>query len=702
MTAQVLNFDKAREVKLSPFIAQDYIPNRDILKSYHVQAAIYLANYYGHDYKHVLELCEKVFIPNENGFKEAKFGVFKKNKHGDRVPTIMGASEFFNTVRQNNWVLSPSLVAYKHADDEQSVNSIGTETFMAFRALYKGKMKEAIAVGDDEAKKAFDEFQKALKIFNNAQSGGMSSSGTPLFNKSGHTSLTSTCRIVTSTANLLNERLITGNRLLLSYDKTMELFLSTLAFSRRDEIQDVINEYKMNYATVDQVMDMVNRCASYYWNNPSQLKAIRLFLKGLNKLELTIILCTMDLRGLYTTNKELMKRFFNEWCHIPVMPEGFKAEDGIKPANDDYETMIVTKLGRKPGKDEMAYVNGYHVEMERKWASFISAFLRADIPPTSIFSIKELVRENVLTSDTDSMIYSVDMIIDDYVDDEESGICFNAAMTYFIRCASVDQHARLSVNMNVANRFRNRLTMKNEYLFSSYVTTLMSKHYYAMQLMLEGVLHKVPKLELKGVHLRGIKIAKMVREFTNRLMRNVLDAIYKKKKLDAADILGEIGDLERALFSDIEAGGVTWLRKENIKEESAYSNPESSIHYYHELWESVFSASYGKAPDLPYRAVKVNLALHNKSKMKVYFDSLGENAYTKNFSEYISSRPKLTAVYIPEDMVSSLGGIPKELLPIVDTRLIIQQNFKSIYAILESLGLYFMNSKVTRLVSDEH
>ncbi|TQH42753.1 family B DNA polymerase, partial [Pseudomonas aeruginosa] len=128
--------------------------------------------------------------------------------------------------------------------------------------------------------------------FNNSQSGGMSSSGTPLFNKSGHTTLTSTCRALTSTANLINERLITGNRLLLTYNKTMELFVSQLQFADRDLIQSVIDEYEMTYATVDQVMDMVRRCTAYYWDNPVKLRAIEQFLRDLTPLELTIILCT--------------------------------------------------------------------------------------------------------------------------------------------------------------------------------------------------------------------------------------------------------------------------------------------------------------------------------------------------------------------------------------------------------------------------
>lgn len=687
---------------LSPFLEEEYVPNRNLLQNYHYMAAAYLTSIYKWDYKTVLELVEKVFVPNQNGYKEAKFRVFKKNKYGDRVPDVMPAREFFQTVQDNNWHLSPSFVAYTHTNQEQSINSIGTETFIEFRRLYKGKMKGAISAGDKEAAQAFDEIQKALKIFNNAQSGAMSSSGTPLNNKSGHTTLTSICRSLTSVANLMNERLITGNRLLLSYNKSMELFISTLAFAKRDKIQAVIDKYQMSYATVDQVMDMVKRCSAYYWNNKTQIGAIREFMEALSPLELTIILCTMDLRGLYTTNKELVKRFFDEWCLVPEMPASFENVTSLKPANDDYKTLCTTKLGKKATAEQSAYLNSYHVSLEVKWRDFIEAFLKADIPPSGVFSVKELVRENVVTSDTDSMIYSVDAIIDDYITDKKDELAFNGVLTYFIRCIAVDQHARLSVNMNVARKFRHRLNMKNEYLFSAYFTTSMSKHYYALQLMLEGILYDDPKLELKGVHLRGIKIALKVREFTNKLMRDALDALYNNKQMDAPAMLKGVADLERLLFEELESGGWSWLTKNGIKEESAYSNADSSIYFYHEMWKQVFAETYGDAPELPYRAYKVNVTLDNKTKVKQFTETYGESDVVKKMMEYIEARGSLTAIYVPIDMIESIGGIPKEILPIVDTRSLIAQNYKSIYAILESLGLYIMNSKVTRLVSDEH
>lgn len=691
----------------SPFLETKYKTNRNFLKAYHYQAAYMLSVLYNYDYDHLLELMQTFFVPNENGFKEAKFHVFKKNKQGDRVPMAMPTREFFNTVQQNNWHLSPSLVGYTHTDQEQSVNAYGTEQFIEFRRLYKGKRGQ-VPKGTD-AWNAFNEIQNALKIFNNAQSGGMSSSGTPLYNKSGHTSLTSTCRALTSTANLLNERLITGNRLLLSYNKTLEGFLAQLQYTDQQLMQDVITELNMNYATVDQVMDMVTRCARYYWSNPTRLGAIRLFLESLSPLELTVLLCTLDLRGLYVTNPELMRSFFNDWCAIPEVPADAKAEDYPKPANGDYYVLCITKLGVGATAVKINHLNAYHIEVEQKWERFLRVFFKSKIPPTGIFNVKEIVRESVMTSDTDSVIYSVDMVIEDYATDPDTALRFNGVLTYFIRSIAVDQHARLSKNMNVADRYQFRLNMKNEYLFASYVTTSMSKHYYALQLMVEGVLNidketgkLKPALELKGVHLRGVKIAELVRTFTDKLMRRVLDALYQRKTLDAPQILKEVADIERSLNDDITQGGWTWLTRNSVKDEAVYKTPDSSIYFYHKLWQECLSAKYGEAPALPYKAYKVTLNLDGKKKLQEFYDGLADENFKATVMNFLKDKTSLTSIYIPTDMINGIGGVPEEFLPYVDVRQLIKQNLKSIYAILESLGLFILNSKITRLCFDEH
>ena len=691
--------------QVSPFVDDDYVADRDIVKHYHNQASLLLSKIYNKSEEEVKPLVQEIFIPDYNGFREANFFVFEKDKYGDRQQTVKKAREFFKTVEDNNYHLSPSFVAYKHSDEEQSVNSIGTEKFLKDRSFYKGKMQEARERGDDYQRKAFNEIQNALKIFNNAQSGAMSSNGTPLNNKSGHTTLTSTCRALTSTANIINERLLTGNRLFINYEKTMEYMLSLLACTNLKRLDKVIKQLNMNYATTDQVMDMLKRCSSYYWNNEEQSNILNHFVSELlSPLERTAVLCIMDLNGLYTTNSKIVTEFLDDWCKTPTPPKGSKEDEYQKPANGDYYILCVSKLLDDVSKVGVNYLNEYHLKVEEKWKDFIEVFFKARIPPNGVFSIKEMIRESVLTSDTDSSIYTVDEVIDKYTQDPTTALRLNGVLTYFIRMLSVHQHAQLSKNMNVSNKNLGRLTMKNEYLFGSYVTTLMSKHYFATQLMVEGVMNKEVKMEIKGVHLRSSKVAKQIKDFAHQLMRDILDAVYEKRKLDAATILHQVAELERQIISDIEGGSPVWLGRATINNKEMYKDHETKItaYYYHELWNNVFGPKYGKAPPPPYSVIKINTTTTSKRKLEDYYDVLTDKDFKERLQTFLGDRDKLNAFYVPEDMIERLKGVPREMILGSDIRSIISQNLKSIYAVLETMGIYIMNKDVTKLVSDEH
>lgn len=686
---------------VSPFRNAKYEADRDFQKHYHNQTALLLSKEYNVDPEKLKPLVQEVFVPNYNGFKEAKIQVVEKNKYGDRELTVKSARQFFKEVQENNYHLSPSLVAYKHSDEEQSVNSIGTEEFLKARKLYKGKRQEAKASGDKVAERAFNQIQNALKIFNNAQSGAMSSNGTPLNNKSGHTTLTSTCRVLTSTANICNERLLTGNRLFLNYERTMENFLSLLVATDLKRLQFVMDSLGMVHATTPQVMDMIRRCAHYYWSDRKRLRMLEEFIERLNPVERTAILCVMDLNGLMTTNPKVMKNFLDDWCHVPSVPKDSKPEDFVEPGNADYYILALTKLGERPGKLEINHLNSYHLSVEEKWKDFIEVFLKSKIPPTGIYSIKEMIRESVLTSDTDSSIYTVDNLIDKYTDDLNTALRLNGVLTYFVRMIAVHQHAQFSKNMNVAEKNLYRLNMKNEYLFGSYVTTLMSKHYFATQMMVEGVLNHEIEMEIKGVHLRSSKVALQIKEFAHKLMRDILDAVYEKRKLDAAVILHGVAELERLIMKDIEDGSPVWLTRATIKDKEVYTNPDSSIYSYHELWESVFADKYGKAPEIPYTAIKINTNLDSKTRFTEYLERLKDPALAQRMRNFVT-KEKLTTFYIPMEMVGSIGGLPREMIEGADIRSIIKQNLKSVYAVLETTGIYLLNNNITRLVSDEH
>lgn len=708
-------------IKESPFKDVNYTKDRDLQKHYQEQMSFLLAKLYKIKQEEIKPLVSKIFKRQSNGFKDKFFKVAQKNKYGDREVKVMSAGDFFETVEEKNYHLSPSLVAYTNSDEEQCVNSIGTVKFLGDRKFFKGKRQEAKAVGNKEEERAFDQIQNALKIFNNAQSGAMSSNGTPINNKSGHTTLTSTCRVLTSLANICNERLLSGNRLFISYERTIENFLSQITNTDLKRLKKFMDTNSMVYPTTEQVMNMVRRCTYYYWSDSKRLKMIEEFVDLLTPIEKASIFLISDIKAIMETNPKFIDKFFKDWIRVPDFPEdGVLPEDkDIKPTNGDYYNLAISKLRINPNCKEdpeqekrnkedldkrIRHLNAYHLKVEEEWYDFIELFFKTTVPPSGIYSIKEMVRENVLTSDTDSSIYTVDELLEQYSgDNQEEGLNLNAALTYIIRMISVHQHAMFSKNMNVAQNNLYRLNMKNEYMFGSYVTTLMSKHYFATQVMVEGVMNTSIKMEIKGVHLRSSKVALAIKEFAHRLMRDILDSIYDNKKLCAPTILKEVADLERMISKDVlEDLNPVWLTTATIKDRDAYQKPESSVYQYHDIWMKSFANKYGAPPEIPYRAYKLSATTGNRNKLDEYLNSLEESGVKEGLKRVLETRKELNTFYIPVEVVEKDGKMPKEAVHAADIRTIIKQNLKSIYAVLETTGLYYLNEGITRLVSDEH
>lgn len=688
----------------SPFIDGDYNSDHDIHKHYHDQAALLISKKRSLPYEDVRKVVAERIRPNNGEFTDAKMQVLMKNKVGDRELKVITSSEFFGEVKRNNYHLSPSFVAYTHSDVEESINAIGTKRFIAQRNIYKKARDKARDAGDYHLINANNELQNACKIFNNAQSGAMSSNGTPLTNRTGHTTLTSTCRSLTSTVNMINEQLLAGNRFYNNYENTLASILARLRYTDFDQLEKVIKKYNMNYATFDQVKAMLRECTKIYWPNEKRFNELLDFVKLLNPLELTAVLAIMDFKGLATCNKEVTAEMLRDFCEIPEIPEAANEDDYLAPDNGDRYTLCVSKLLIKPSKLQLNNLNDHHVRMEQKWAEFIEIFLKSEIPPTDIYDIKDMVRDVVLTSDTDSSIYTVDLVVEEFTSDIDTALRLNAVLTYFIRMIAIHQHAQLSANINISKKNLYELSMKNEYLFGAYVTTLMSKHYFATQVMVEGVLNKKIEMEIKGVHLRSAKIAKAIREFTFKLMRQVLDAIYHKQKLEAAEILFEVGEIERAIIEDTKQGGWSWLTRNTIKSDDVYTKPDQSVYFYHKLWQECFADKYGDAPELPYSAYKLNVDLNSKTAIKNWLDNMADKELATRLENLFkeTSRDKFNSLYVPAERLTMLKSIPIEMIEAADVRAVIKQNLKSTYTVLEALGLFICNSKITRLVSDEH
>lgn len=685
----------------SPFVSDEYDVDRNLIKHSIDQYATVISKIQNLPFDDVKKDLIDYFKAKKDDFKSKRAKILIKNKNQDREVKVVPFSSVLKHVQDKNYHFSPSMIAYKHSDEEECVNAIGTRDFLANRKFYKDKRQDAKAEGNKDLYIKYNELQNAFKIFNNAQSGAMSSEGTPINNKTGHTTLTSTCRCLTSTANLVNEQFIAGNRFYNTPENTMQSIVARLRVTNFDKVLQVMEKYKLYYPTADDVLKIVERCSRRYWESRSTMQYIKMFMESLNKIELATIAYTLDLVSLYNFNKVFIKQFFDEYVKVPNVLEG---KDGVKPDNGDKYVLAISKLPPDPEKIEINQLNEYHMELESKYFDFMNIFFKSPIPPSGLFDVIHAVRDCVLTSDTDSSIYTVDAMTEDYTDDYEKGVRLNAVLTYFIRMISVDQHGQLSANMNVSKRNLRMLNMKNEYFFGSYVTTLMSKHYYASQRMVEGVANKEPEMEIKGVHLKSSKIAANIKGKAQEIMESVVNAVEQKKKLQAATILFEIGEMEREIINEIKNGKWSWLTRETIKNANAYTSPFSEKYMYHDMWEQCFVHKYGPAPELPYVAAKMPVDMGSKTKLKAWVESIQDTEIKERLITWLMEKGKdgLSNLYIPREILQNLGDIPTEFKEAIDYRTLIKQNCKSIYEVLHSTGIYVMNDNITRLISDEH
>lgn len=684
----------------NPFLSETYESDRNIIKHSINQYSELISKIHGEDKEEVKKNLLTYFKANKDQYKSRRAKIIIKNKVGDREVKVIPFSSVLKHVQDKNYHFSPSMIAYTNSDEEECVNSIGTRLFIANRKYYKNLRQDAKAVNDKDLYGKYHELQNAFKIFNNAQSGAMSSGGTPISNHTGHTSLTSTTRCLTSTANLTNEQFIAGNRFYHNPDTTLQSMIARIQVTDFKLLEQVMEKYKLHYPSSEDLMKRVKYCSSRYWDSEPQMKLIESFVDKLNSLECATILYTLDLFSLFNHNREVICTFFDKWCEIPEVDE----TKLLKPDNGDRYVLCVSKLPREHTKEQLQALNYHHVKVEKEYSDFLKVFFKSPIPPTGLFNVINAVRDCVLTSDTDSSIMSLDEMIDGYTKYNDVKIKLNGVITYFVRMISLDQHRQLSSNMNVSKKNLTLLEMKNEYYFSSYVTTDMSKHYYAYQDMVEGVTNKEPEMEIKGVHLKSSKIASVIKNKAEELMVMTLNAIKSGIPVNAAEVLHGIGELERGIVNDIQNGDYGWLSRESIKPAAAYTNPDSEKYLYHSLWEDVFSDKYGPAPELPYIGIKMSVDLSSKSKLNAYLEKIDDITIRDKFKVFLESKgkDKLTNLYLPMERAQNLKDIPLEFKQAIDYRTLLKQNLKSVYTVLHSTGIYYVNDSITRLVSDEH
>ena len=123
--------------------------------------------------------------------------------------------------------------------------------------------------------------------------------------------------------------------------------------------------------------------------------------------------------------------------------------------------------------------------------------------------------------------------------------------------------------------------------------TSLKKHYASILKIQEGVFYKKPRMDIKGVGLRGSNFSSGVLNYTTWFIETLIYDIYNNGTVDAEKKILEVLRFERMIYDSLMRGETQFLSIEPVKNREEYAEPDKSIFFNYTMWEQVFGEKYG-------------------------------------------------------------------------------------------------------------
>lgn len=631
-----------------------------------------------------------------------------KNEVGDMEKTTTTLSNYLKDTIEDNNIIVPSFTNYTHPSKKLSMHSDFLIKNVALRKKDKHQAFVYELNGDLEKYMYFNTMSNIRKIFNNSVSGAYGSKGTILSNFSAHYTLTSITRCMSSIGNITTESIVAGNKYFKDPDTTINYVIAVIHKANRNMIHRVVDKFKLYVPTADECMEMILYSSRWYWKDIDKENTIFNLINTLQDYELTALMYTNDLWHFKKYNedvtRDIIKGMSSKYTNLSDNPvdELYKAPEGIgnlvhlvcsddiKGINIDYKKLVNDdpKL-----LDLLASTsNGICKTMDKYWL-FFKAFFVTDILPTSIAYVKDMLRDSIVLSDTDSTCGSYDRWVEWYYGDYEfhSGAVGVAGAVMTINSQVMDHFIKVfCANMNIDKSNYEVLKMKNEFYWHVFVATNAGKHYYANTYIQEGNVFKEDKLERKGVHLIASSIKKDLQKMTKDILEEILETVKTKQPISLKKWVDRCAQVELEIIDTINKGDVSIFKTNPIKEAKAYKDvPERSPFKHHIWWNKHFGDKYGNPPEPPYTSVKIPLNLNNRTDVNNWLESITDIEIRNSLIEWNKNRTALDfkTFWLPLPIADRIG-IPEEFRKVINVKRIISDNLQPFYMVLESLGFY--------------
>lgn len=709
---------------INPFVLDhaDYVRKVDIVKDYTESQALYLHLMRGISLDVCRTFVRESLLPGKiNELKDPRTLILEQRKRGNRNKEETTFLQFLDEVQANKYLISPSMTVYRRP--EEIVSKLGEFTTFNVdeRNKYKKLQKKAKQDGDVIEFSKNNTLQTSKKENNNSLSGAFASSGNALYNKSSHSSLTSTCRCATSYANASNERFLAGNRHYYDAEVVMQDLINAERLAPREAIRLAIETYGLKVPTPQETWECIQKSSEKYWRNRLRQQDIKDFIENMTPEGRANIVYTGDLYQLAKLNHEFVREFIGSIAKPAEVTDKPHPEFGDVLGKADGDIIALVTLlcsdltagknlfeTKGPSPEIYYTVNATAVNVKiwlETYAVFIDGFLKPRNPQASIFEFPNIIREAVVTSDTDSTIFTTQMwtkwMTGSYNFDPQS-YHTGYAITYIASQIVANALGMLCGNLGVGKEFIKELAMKNEYYFPGYKLTNIAKHYIQMRSACEGNVYKEMELDVKGVNLRSSKAPKHVTQKLHEWFVEILHKPMSGETYTIQTLMDWPINVETEVRRDIAAGGVQYLPSERINEPTAYSAGEQASQYRHyKLWNEVFAPKYGYTDPAPIQTYKVCINVNKKATFKAWLDSMEDRQLAERFKKFAAENKldSMTSFQMPQS-IARQNGIPKEVMSVLDIRRATMLIMAPYYLVLESFGIFIANSKYTRLMTD--
>lgn len=696
------------------------VRNLDVIGQWKHQTCLYLSIKKNKPIDKVEKWLDWALENKHISYDDPILKIFRKDDKRDRYVDHIRLSSFLKEVNSRKLILAPTMTCYLPAKVMQSELSGFTEVEFYERKRIKKEGQRAKAFGDNTTAVNKNNQQNKKKEGINSISGLLTIETTPLANRSGHSTLTSTCRTATAFANANAERFFMGRRHFFDGPSVLESIIGILGYTDLDVIDNVMKKFNLHYVTPEELFKCLRYSYDSYFRSKKWDNIIWDFVKCLTPLQCSTYIYMGDMYHLRVFNETFMRDMFDgimkfDTVEMMGMEETKEEMKNIDEFYQSFVSMMVSQfIGKKSifekeheDKDYFGLIGArskYVREYLSQYRELFHAFWRTGNLPSETAHNPAVHRRSVLGGDTDSNLFTCMQWVKWYNGTlEVNPTTKRTSMTviYFLCMLVKHTLATVSGQMGIEEKYIHNLKMKNEFFFDVFVPSNRTKHYMAMSTMCEGQ-NTDPEIELKGVALKNSKAGKEINDDFHELCERLMTQVAAGEKIDIAEVIEHIAKLEANIFKSIMHGDSDYLASRTIKAKEAYNIPMSSDYANHELWNDVFADKYGHVGDPPYVGVRVAMDIKNATMLNIWLNGLADQEVATRFRQFMEkhNRKGIASILLPYDIVASTG-IPEELKPIINARKIIFANVEPYYILLEMLSVYKLNQWFTKMCLDD-